>query len=80
MTSETHRRPRCIRSESIVALQIRQQAPEVLIIAPAGPDFQEARSMARTLAALPAWWSLPAVRSTRVFLCKSDILSNPGPR
>ena len=61
--------------------QLREAAPEVLIVAPCGYDEERARADL-VEAPLPPWWGdLPAVRSGRVFVMDGNAyISRPGPR
>ena len=56
-------------------------APEVLVIAGLvdGNGTRTFRELS-IAAALPGWWSLPAVRSGLVFVCEDVLLLRPGPR
>ncbi len=61
--------------------QLREAAPEVIVVAPCGYDV--ARTRADLAAALlPSWWSdLPAVRRGQVFVMDGNAhISRPGPR
>jgi iron complex transport system substrate-binding protein len=61
--------------------QLRDAAPEVIVVAPCGYDVARARTdLAR--APLPPWWpDLPAVRTGRVFVMDGNAyISRPGPR
>ena len=64
----------------VVEFQVREYAPEVLIVAPCGADAERARDEACQLAGLPGWWNLPAVRTGRVYVCDHSFFSRPGPR
>jgi iron complex transport system substrate-binding protein len=61
--------------------QLRDAAPEVIVVAPCGYDVARARAdLAR--APLPPWWpDLPAVRDGHVFVMDGNAyISRPGPR
>jgi iron complex transport system substrate-binding protein len=61
--------------------QLREAAPEVIVVAPCGYDVARARAdLAQAL--LPPWWSdLPAVRAGRIFVMDGNAhISRPGPR
>ena len=60
--------------------QVRQYAPDVLVVAPCAADVHRATTETCQLASLPGWWSLPAVRTGRVYACSHELLSRPGPR
>ena len=61
--------------------QLRDAAPEVIVVAPCGYDIARARADL-VQAPLPAWWDdLPAVRSGRVYVMDGNAyISRPGPR
>ena len=65
---------------SLPGYQVREYAPEVLIVAPCGARVEAAREEACQLAGLPGWWNLPAVRTARVYVCDHTFFSRPGPR
>lgn len=65
---------------SLPGVQVREYAPEVLIVAPCGATVEAAREEACQLAGLPGWWNLPAVRTGRVYVCDHSFFSRPGPR
>ncbi|MDQ6602680.1 MAG: cobalamin-binding protein [Chloroflexota bacterium] len=61
--------------------QLREAAPEVIVVAPCGYDTARARADLAD-APLPPWWDdLPAVRNGRVFVMDGNAhISRPGPR
>jgi iron complex transport system substrate-binding protein len=61
--------------------QVRDAAPEVIVVAPCGYDVARARADLAQ-APLPSWWpDLPAVRDGRVFVMDGNAyISRPGPR
>jgi iron complex transport system substrate-binding protein len=61
--------------------QLRDAAPEVIVVAPCGYDVARARADLAQ-APLPPWWpDLPAVRDERVFVMDGNAyISRPGPR
>lgn len=61
--------------------ELREAAPEVIVVAPCGYDIARARADLAE-APLPPWWGdLPAVRHGRVFVMDGNAhLSRPGPR
>ncbi|KAK9828636.1 hypothetical protein WJX72_001237 [[Myrmecia] bisecta] len=60
--------------------QVRQYAPEVLVLSPCSAGLQRALGEACELAALPGWWALPAVKTGQVYICDHACFSRPGPR
>lgn len=61
--------------------QIREFAPEVIIVAPCNCSMEQARRDMPALEALPGYWSLPAVRHGRVFLADGrEYFNGYGPR
>lgn len=68
-------------SSTITWHQIREFAPEVLIVAPCNCPMEQARKDMPALEALPGYWSLPAVRHGRVFLADGrEYFNGYGPR
>lgn len=61
-------------------MQVREYAPEVLVLAPCGHGVAATRAEVCDLAGLPGWWSLPAVRAGAVYIVDSSLLCRPGPR
>ena len=60
---------------------VRDFAPEVLVIAQCGFGVERSAQDMPTLASLPGYRDLPAVRDGRVFIVNgSDYFSRPGPR
>lgn len=62
------------------ALQVRDYAPEVLVLAPCGHSVAATRAEVCQLAGLPGWWSLPAVKAGAVYILDHALLCRPGPR
>lgn len=61
--------------------QIREFAPEVLLIAPCGFDLERGRREAGCLERLPGWAEVPAVARGRATVIDGDAyLNRPGPR
>lgn len=61
--------------------QLVEFAPEVVVIAPCGLDWNRSRIEAQQLAERPLWHELPAVRQGRVSVVDGDAYFNcPGPR
>lgn len=60
--------------------QVKAYAPEVLILAPCSAGIGRGLSEACSLAAMPGWWGLPAVKSGRVYVVDHAYFSRPGPR
>ena len=61
--------------------EVRQSAPEVLVIAPCGCGLQQAIATAASLVNYPGWSDLPAVRQRRVFAVDANsYFARPGPR
>jgi len=70
-----------VQGQSISWHQIREFAPEVIIIAPCNCSMDQARRDMPAIEALPGYWSLPAVRHGRVFLADGrEYFSGYGPR
>jgi iron complex transport system substrate-binding protein len=61
--------------------QLREAAPEVIVVAPCGYDMARARADL-AVALLPPWWGdLPAVRHGQLFVMDGNAyISRPGPR
>jgi iron complex transport system substrate-binding protein len=60
---------------------VRNWAPQILIVSPCGFPLEKVASVAEQLPDLPGWSELPAVRSGRVFAVDADsYFSRPGPR
>ena len=61
--------------------QLRDAAPEAIVVAPCGYDVAHARADLAT-APLPPWWGdVPAVRTGQVFVMDGNAhISRPGPR
>jgi iron complex transport system substrate-binding protein len=61
--------------------QVREWAPEILIVMPCGCGLEKAATEARHLAAYPGWSELPAVRNNRVYAVDANAyFARPGPR
>lgn len=61
--------------------EIARYRPEVIVVAPCGFDLLRSEAEMQTLAALPGWNDLPAVRNERVFVCDGNAYFNrSGPR
>jgi iron complex transport system substrate-binding protein len=61
--------------------QVREYAPEVLIVMPCGYGLQKSAELARSLFDRPGWAELPAVREERVFAVDANsYFARPGPR
>ncbi len=61
--------------------EVRDWAPEVLIVSPCGCHLAEAFDQTSRLARLPGWDELPAVRKGRVYVVDaSSYFARPGPR
>lgn len=61
--------------------EVRQWAPEVVVVAPCGYHLSRAREEAHRLEDLPGWSEIPAVRYGRVYAVDADAyISRPGPR
>jgi len=58
----------------------RRRADDAIIICRPGGGAADAAAEAAALAALPGWWSLPAVRRGQVYVVDSALLLRPGPR
>lgn len=61
-------------------VQVRDAEPDVLILSPCSFDTSRTLSELSTLAGLPGWWSLPAVKSGHVYVVDHEYFSKPGPR
>lgn len=59
---------------------LRCAAPAVLLLCLPGLAAHDAAAGLAVLAALPGFWSLPAVRAGRVFVVDQELLCRPGPR
>lgn len=61
--------------------ELREAAPEVIVVSPCGYDVARARADLAH-APLPLWWhELPAVRAGRIFVMDGNAhISRPGPR
>lgn len=60
---------------------VREWAPEVLIITPCGFDLEKTIEQARQLHAYEGWFELPAVRNGRVYAVDANsYFARPGPR
>ena len=68
------------RSDTAVALQVRSHAPEVLVLMQCGVSPQGVLAGVTELAALPGWWSLPAVKNGCVYIVDNGPFLRPGPR
>ncbi|MDR7482112.1 MAG: ABC transporter substrate-binding protein [Armatimonadota bacterium] len=61
--------------------QVREAAPDVVVIMPCGFDMARTRSEQHLLTGRPGWDGLPAVRAGRVYLTDASAYFNrPGPR
>lgn len=60
--------------------EVRDAEPDVLILSPCSFDTSRTLSELSTLAGLPGWWSLPAVKSGHVYVVDHEYFSKPGPR
>ena len=56
----------CSRGFTSELLQVRQYAPDVLVLAPGSPSLPRALAAAGDLASLSGWWALPAVKASQV--------------
>jgi len=73
--------PMDIQDQPISWHQIREFAPEVIIVAPCNCSMDQARRDMPSIEALPGYWNLPAVRHGRVFLADGrEYFSGYGPR
>ena len=63
-----------------VHLQVREYEPEVLILSPCSCNPSRTLSEVTSLAGLPGWWALPAVKSGQVYIVDHAYFSRPGPR
>ena len=61
-------------------MQIRSEAPEVLVLMQCGTNPQGALACVTELAALPGWWGLPAVKNGAVYIVDHAPFLRPGPR
>jgi iron complex transport system substrate-binding protein len=60
---------------------VRQWAPEVLIVMPCGLDVLKTEAQARQLFTFPGWFDLPAVKAGRVYAVDANAyFARPGPR
>jgi len=59
--------------------QIRAAAPDVMVLVLPGLDAGQAALQTADLAALPGFWSLPAVRAGALYACDHTLLLRPGP-
>ncbi|MGP1394438.1 MAG: cobalamin-binding protein [Inquilinaceae bacterium] len=60
---------------------LRAADPDIVIVAPCGFDLRRARAEAASLARLPGWSGLRAVRTGRVFVADGNCdFNRPGPR
>lgn len=61
--------------------EVREWAPEVLILTPCGFNLDQTIARARSLASYPGWSDLPAVRNGRVYAVDANsYFARPGPR
>jgi len=60
--------------------RVRASSPEVLILALSPDGHQGSLADVPALAAMPGWWSLPAVYHGQVYICDNSQMSQPGPR
>jgi iron complex transport system substrate-binding protein len=61
--------------------EIKEWAPEVLIVSPCGFETKKAVAQAKELLQRPGWDGLPAVRSGRVYAVDANAyFARPGPR
>ena len=61
--------------------RVRDEDPDVLLVAPCGFDLERSRSAAAELSRLPGYADLHAVRSGQVYACDGHRFFNrPGPR
>jgi iron complex transport system substrate-binding protein len=61
--------------------EVRKYSPEYVIVAPCGFDTDRAAFEARSLAKLPGWFELPAVKKGHVYATDGNAyFSRPGPR
>ena len=67
-------------SNTVVVLQVRSHAPEVLVLMQCGVSPQGVLAGVTELAALPGWWSLPAVKNGCVYIVDHAPFLRPGPR
>ena len=76
-----HSYPAQVHDQPISWHQIREYAPEVIVVAPCNCSMEQARRDMPSLEALPGYWSLPAVRHGRVFLADGrEYFNGYGPR
>lgn len=61
-------------------LQVRQYEPEVLVLSPCSCNPSRTLTEVSSLAGLPGWWSLPAVKSGHVYIVDHSYFARPGPR
>ena len=61
-------------------MQVRSHAPEVLVLMQCGASPQGVLPWVTELAALPGWWSLPAVKHGCVYVVDHAPFLRPGPR
>ena len=61
-------------------MQVRSEAPEVLVLMQCGTNPQGALACVTELAALPGWWGLPAVKNGAVYIVDHAPFLRPGPR
>lgn len=59
---------------------VRRRADDAIVVCRPGGGAADAAAEAAALAALPGWWSLPAVRRGQVYVVDSALLLRPGPR
>ncbi|BDA43551.1 Uncharacterized ABC transporter substrate-binding lipoprotein [Coccomyxa sp. Obi] len=67
-------------SRAIAWDEVRSATPEVLLVAGNGCGPAGALGAVSELAALPGWWSLPAVKAGRVYIVDAPLLLRAGPR
>ena len=66
--------------ERIAWDQVRAYEPEVLVLIPGSVASATVLQQIGSLATLPGWWSLPAVRKNEVYLVDHVYFTRPGPR
>jgi iron complex transport system substrate-binding protein len=66
--------------QRVTERQVARARPEVIVIAwAASSDRPRVGRERRRMAALPGWKSLPAIRGSRVYVVRDELLNTPGP-
>lgn len=60
--------------------QVLAYSPDVLLVITSSSSLDAALQEVVALAAQPAWWAIPAVRNSEVYVCDHTFFSRPGPR